>query len=345
VVVQILQTWYHFEDIYFPRYGRKVRHVVDLITDDERYSYRDLNNKFFLGLKIFSRNNQNREIPFLEGNNNGEYTINLNFDPLTQYPDPDPDIIRNYPFLNGVSNLKHIKIEIEYILSNVEEDAQEDLNLFERILKKFTLKRYFTISIGGHIQPEFYITLPRGFRIQTGILSDGKKNFIEGGDVEMVCKAEKAQRDGTIKKKIISLKVDPPFVKNNLGFVTYNYLINDRYYTRANRISQYYDKIVYEFTYSTSPYDVILGLSLLPLIFLFFSSMILPGISECLLNNNLELKFGSQVGMSYLIVLLSFTYYYATLTNDDYNIPNRTVFIPAIGISIIVCFLIIAFGG
>jgi len=154
----IWQTWWHIEEVYYPTQARKIRQVMDIFTDETEIPL-ELNDEF-VGLKIFGRNGSSyREIAFLETNGvNGMAPIILNLSPLESFP-PVPNNLYEIP------DLKHVKLEIEYILINPKIFNNWNESLIHKIKGILFPKKRSTIQINNFIQPEFYFTTPPGWRI------------------------------------------------------------------------------------------------------------------------------------------------------------------------------------
>jgi len=69
---KIQQTWWHLDDIYVPHPARRIRQVMDLFTDGSTYTLGNLNNEYFVGLKVITRNGLHKEIAFLESSKEGK---------------------------------------------------------------------------------------------------------------------------------------------------------------------------------------------------------------------------------------------------------------------------------
>jgi len=149
----IWQTWWHIEEVYYPTQARKIRQVMDIFTDETEIPL-ELNDEF-VGLKIFGRNGSSyREIAFLETNGvNGMAPIILILSPLKSFP-PVPNNLYKIP------DLKHVKLEIEYILINPKIFNSWNESLIHKIMGILFPKKRSTIQINNFIQPEFYFTTP-----------------------------------------------------------------------------------------------------------------------------------------------------------------------------------------
>lgn len=331
MVTKILQTWYHIEEFHQIKNSRKVRQVIDLITNDHEFKFDELNRTKFVGIKVSARNDHNNEIPFLDytvkEDPEKNFSIILNFDPLSRFP-PVPE-----KFIIDDDNLKEkslvqIKLEIEYILTEVEENIPEDETSFEKfisIIEKIGVfflniqKTSMSFIMEGQIQPEFYITVPKGWMI-------GKFLKEEGQSVRLQLLMDTG---------VENLLLDAPYIKINSNQKTYNYLINEKSYESVKkRIEAGYRNIGYKVIYF-SHLDYALSLiSLIPYyVFLYISTYLM-----CYIVNYHNVGDGAfhvtgTQGMAYLIGLLSFSYfYYSNLIFEGYNLPKRE------GVPIIIAF-------
>lgn len=145
ILIELVQSWYHFEDKVNPSQGRLVRQVADFYTDEQFISF--YIPSYFVKCKIKSRFKGN-ELEFIQENSN--FTVNLGD-------------LNDWPCINeandDVDNLKHVKIEIEYIFIRPKFE--------ERISWKNIFKTGYcsTCDINEITQPEFYLTVPRGMKI------------------------------------------------------------------------------------------------------------------------------------------------------------------------------------
>jgi hypothetical protein len=333
VVTKILQTWWHIEDIYFPSKGRRIRQVMDLATNESSISIDSLSDCKFVGLKIIARNINNKELSFLERKNNMEFSISINLDPLTQFPqycDPEAknfqqiksEIADDYPEAcsphENVENLRQIKLEIDYILIDIKFLNYDNRIFHDRIIPK----KYTTHEIQGLIHPEFYITLPQGWRIS------GKKH--EGDAVILKCFIER--ENSTLpslspnNREIIILNLNEPFIKTTERNRTYNYLVNDVSYSQISPKITPKCKIYFKLSFESNLCDEIVGVSLFQYVFAGFSVAIF-GLNILKFLGVSRFKLDCNAGIAYLIVLMGFAYYYGNLVEVGYDLPRRNDFI------------------
>ena len=105
---EIQQTWWHIEETYFPSPARKIRQVMDIFTNEHQIVF-PLIPQPFVGLKVIARNANNNEIAFLDVKHQNQVII-LNLDNTNKFPDAPAGLTK-------YDGMKHLKIEIEYILS------------------------------------------------------------------------------------------------------------------------------------------------------------------------------------------------------------------------------------
>ena len=98
--IEIQQTWWHIEEVYFPTALRKIRQVMDIYANDPTM-LAGLKNLNFIGLKVITRNGTPKEIGFLEYTNGNYFDILLNLDPLDDFPDAP-----------NTTSFKHVKISV-----------------------------------------------------------------------------------------------------------------------------------------------------------------------------------------------------------------------------------------
>lgn len=331
MVTIVKQTWWHIEEIYFPSYARKIRHIMDIFTDQTEIPL-ELDDDF-VGLKVIARNSLNREIAFLESNNEGKTSpIILNLDPLNWFPDAPKSLSKEH-------NLKHAKLEIEYILTNPKIKNLKN-NLIDKIKDKITPKKEATIEIGGLIQPEIYVTLPPGWRIS------GKPEGHAVGVRYFNQNTEETERDEGIKivnrenPQPHAIKLEEPFIKQTDGKRTYNYLIHHDSYSEIIEIAKNNRHIRFEVTYVSQMSRMVAGVSIVPfVVFLSLSALILfSGVWS--ITQKSPFIFDSNFGTGYLIILLSFSYFYNNLVKEGFYIPHKNWYIYIFIFSIIMIFSI-----
>lgn len=316
---RIQQTWWHIEEQYHPSSARKIRQVMDIFTNQAIISLK-LRNSYFVGLRIYARN-LNREIAFLENEDN---SLILNLDPLDAYPLAPKEFVVSNPCEKP---FRHVKIEFEYVFTR------------PYIKKVSLLKKRSEVKIDGQIQPEVYIYLPKGRRldgnsIMREIIPLGKNK--EGYNVIMECSKNNGDK--------FLIKFNKPFINELKGMRLYNYTIkeedNDKLNTFLKDVPN--EEISYSLGFTSKIDFKILFFSLIPFLFLIFSIIIILSklniSSQFLINNNSTLLLPNN-SMSFLIVVSGFSYFYISYIREGYDIPFRHVYFLIFIISIIAfCF-------
>lgn len=326
----IWQTWWHIEEVYFPTQARKIRHVMDIFTDETEIPL-ELNDEF-VGLKIFGRNGSSyREIAFLETNGvNDMEPIILNLYPLNSFPCVPKNLCKKYP------NLYHVKLEIEYILINPKIFNNWDESLIGKIRGIFFQKKGSTIQINGLIQPEFYITTPPGWRIAEKGHSIGMWCYIRNNPHIKSDKGIVLRNPDPIK-----INFEEPFIKRTNEKETYNYLIHEASYKTIKELKNNHVEFDFSFTYMSRMSYTLAVISLIPfIIFLPASATILICGLYSLIQKS-PFIFDTNLGLGYLIVLLSYSYFYYNLLKDDFHIPNKNLFGLVFALTLFVIFSIL----
>ena len=236
------------------------------------------------------------------------------------------------------NDLKHIKLEIEYILTNTKIERITQGGLIDKIINIITAKRKATAKVSGLIQPEIYMTIPPGWRIS------GKK---EGHSVGMKRIFQNERNNGIIdlseSQKICELKFDKPFIKvDNNERRTYNYLINEADYTKLmNEIENSDSSVSFEFTYFSQLSSLIVMIAMIPyIVFIPISIYILHYVWLSLTQKS-PFNFESNFAISYLIIVLSFSYFYYSLIKGDVHIPYKKNYIPVFILTILIIMIIL----
>lgn len=309
-MVEIKQTWWHIEEIYYPSYARKIRHIMDIFTDKTEIPL--YLNGNYVGLKIIARNASNREIAFLEtiDKDNTSYII-LNIAPLDSFP----FVPKSFSKIENDTR-RHIKLEIEYILTNPSIEILKETKLLEKIMGRIIPKKKGIIPIIGKIQPELSITIPAGWRICR-----------KGTSVGMHC----SNQENISTSPIIDfkdngkceLKFEKPFINRNNIKQIYNYIIDKESYNKLKITKQNNTPIHYEFTYLSRMSLIIAGISLLPFIVFFPLSFVvfICGLKSLIYKT--PFIFDTGFGIGYLVLVLSFLYFYYNLLRDQFYFPYK----------------------
>lgn len=307
MVVNIKQTWWHIEEIYHPSQARKIKHVMDLFTDQTEISLK-LNDYYFVGLKVIARNSSNREIAFLEENTKDVASpIFLNLYPLESFPKVSERFSKN-------SNLRHIKLEIEYILTKPNIENFKEIKLIDKMKAKILPRKTTTIQIPGQIQPELYIIIPPGWTISEHGKSVGMKYY------ETITKSD--EPDGINFEKIEedNINFEEPFINEINRKYKYNYVITAEDYKKIREKFNKKCSIFLKFTYISCMSDFTAVISMIPLfIFLPISSAIFLSLIHVLPSSIFERSFG----IGYLISTLSFLYFYFSLLKEQVFFPHE----------------------
>ncbi|MFZ1901902.1 MAG: hypothetical protein WAU66_01205 [Methanoregula sp.] len=286
-----------------------------------------LKNLNFIGLKVITRNGTPKEIGFLEYTNGNYFDILLNLDPLDDFPDAP-----------NTTSFKHVKISVEYTLID---PAIENGDPIDKLSDFFIPKKTSIIEIGGKLQPEFYLTFPKGWKLcwdnalETPFYFPEQRKLYEMGYGSYL-----------IDNKEIVKQIDcgKPFVKGNEGRLTYNFLIDSKDF---DYLTQTWDSLKDPkmwFTYYAEVTPAIAAISLIPLIFLIFSLFILHNGLLSFLGQD-TLAFDCTFGVEFLIVLMGFAYFYYSLLRDEYEIPHRQLFIISYTISLVAILQILLLKG
>lgn len=301
---------------------------MDIFTDQPELPIDSLENCNFVGLKVIARNRNNKEIPFLERKEDGKFCIILNFDPLTDFP-KIPSSFAADP------KLRHIKLEIEYILTEIEITECPVGKRNNPIVQQ----KYSSQEIQGLIQPEFYLTLPLGWRIS---------GDCEGDAIKLKCNIERDLPSSGISlvqsqsRNTINLDLDEPYIKiNSENKRVYNYLINDRSFNNLKGKIQENDRINFVLSYKSKLCNEIVGVSLFRY-FLGIIAIIILSVTALHFLNIVPFFFDSNFGIAFLIVLMGFSYYYGNLTYLGYEIPHKVRFIWIFLLCLIAIFIILA---
>lgn len=342
MVVEIQNTWWHIEDTYSPSNAKMIRHVMDLFTDEEQISY-DIKSDF-VGLRVHARNLSNREIAFLEGLDKSKSSsfIILNLGSLEDYPNPPVSHLKE-EYLH--ENLKHVKLEIEYIQTKPSIINVNDFRC------KFAHKKYSSTAINGLIQPELYFTLPLGWRMggnsfwddifkrKLCLFDDDFDDFFklkqnrEGYSFAMKCIID--YKDDNLIYKTFALSYDyrktivkyidfnVPHIKLNDGKHTCNYVINKTCYSKIKNIANHAlvennsdDKssIRFEYEYESKMSNSLVAISLIPFVFI-LSPLIL------FFPDNIH---ASDITLTLFIAIITVSFHEYNLIREGYNVPHKS---------------------
>ncbi|MGV8087666.1 MAG: hypothetical protein ACP5NU_01230 [Methanomicrobiales archaeon] len=343
MVFWTVQTWWHYVDIYYPNPAKEVKQVVDIYTDQKEIPI-DLSDIHCLGIKILARNSSNKEIAFVWDFNSQKVILNLELHHFPNAPIP-------YQYY------KHVKIEISFLIvpfetyqeilsdnvsvqNNNNADSESEIvpNInynyqqgpeiedFFRDRRTF-IDTYIWPKKIAHlyndepIQPEFDISLPKGWEI----IENGWYYFYK-----VKWRNNKGEEKSEFEKD------ETPSVRWIDGQTRYNYLLkfNWDYYNPKSTEHEF------EFHYvSQLTWPMVILSSIIPFGFFLFSFLILLFVDLQLF---LPLVFSDAALLSLLVLLMSYLFAYLSFVKDGYIIPfqNRTAFIIIFALFIVVFTLI-----
>lgn len=280
---------------------------MDIHTDENSFEI-PLGDFNFVKLKVLNRNNRN-ELSYLEGNEK----IIVNLGNLNEWPKATNE---NY-------KIRHVKLEIEYTILNTEFKSSiwELLNPRKRIYYRGAF------SIKELIQPEFYITLPRGLRIK----DKGKNSFMLFG-VKFDDKTFKDEMDESDLNLVYSndKSLTSVYMINNNVYIgkddkkeSYSYLVsNDDYkiIKKYNKKLKSNDNLFFGFNYQTSYDRKLLGTLV--------SIEIAISLLVILRIHNLMMNIGNEsTNLPFIIAFISYIALLLKYHDEEYNLP----IIPIIG--------------
>jgi len=328
--IKLKQNWYHIEEYTNPSFGRKTNQVMDIYIDSGKIQ---LNYDFkLIGIRIICRNLNQNEIAFIEkfsDEQSSYFLLNLDISSLPTIWDDDE--------FGNFKPYKHAKIMIEYI--DVSPNIKEN-----KLLKIIPTSYESEIYLPGNIQPEFYITLPKGKEIGNNwkfipnLLKAIFRNNIDGSALKL-----KYLLGETIK----DIKYDGPYKNLNREKKRYSYTIeSEEFRTIKDNISDVSD-LTYIISFKTYFENKIILISLAPFFLLSIALVISFNEVMNLLNVNLNGIFTNpklisyeiftnpilnsyvidpNFGTAYLVIILSFSLYYYSLIRDGYKIPYQSLF-------------------
>jgi hypothetical protein len=298
-MVIIKQEWWHVEDK-FPS-GKLFRHVLDIYTKDQFLKYKIY--LFFVKLKVRSRFIPN-ELEFIQINmfeksafqsnafqsnafQTGGY-IEINLGNLEEF----------WPSANNDKNLRHVRIEVEYI------DVKP---LFDN-RKKLKIVPWFgydsTFEINGATQPEFYITIPLGMKLVN-----------KGAHAKLLLYYRKGKQ--TNKKRLLFEDI---YIEKIDGKNNYSFLINEKSYKFLKSIKTE-DVLSLKVFYDVSNEAKFGFFSIFPVLLLSF------GILEYIFDPLGYSEFPDVfiASLTYVIIFISYLTFYITLIKDGYEIPLNKI--------------------
>ena len=308
---EIKQTWWHITDVsYFNYPSKRLRQVMDIYTNQNILPLRIASD--FLGLRVYARNSFYNELAFTWNQGGSQIFISLDLNSFPNVPNElNPDSIPNY---------KHTKIEIEYIISDKNLiPSERDGGLSKMIDRHLSPKFLSILRKEGELQPEIYITPPKGWEIN----SDGHSIttvflWVENG---------------------VAQKLEDPeymlFINSENGEKSYNYLFDSNGYNGPNASGHNF-----EMNYLSSISNTSLLLSIVfPIGFLTISFVL--GIFVFLSSRGIfQLNLGYTEYFGYLAIVVTYIYVYLSYVKEGYLFPKPIFAQTGVGYTI----LIIAIG-
>lgn len=306
---KIEQTKWHIQDQIRPSHGRFIKQIMDIYTD-EQFFFIPLKNFSLIKLKVINRLNNN-ELPYTECKDG----INVNLGNLNSWPKS-----KKHSY-----HVKHVKLQIEYTLLNPPFKESYKYFLRERIVYKGGF------DIDDLIQPEFYITLPRGLRLKKKGKSTTMLLFVNFGNNT---KLKKILDNSGLSIKYsdenisgYKLSYDGPYIQKNSKKESYSYLIKDNdYKILKNHDKELKDSLIifvlnYKVNYDWHLFGTIIAIGV---------SILIVGIFRVwyLLKSGGDGTFTTP----YIIVFLSYIALLLKYHDDEYNLP----IIPLIIVSLII---------
>jgi hypothetical protein len=291
-MIEIKQTWWHIEDIYDPNCGKKIRQVMDIYSDDPKMPITISDS--FLGLRIKSRNTPRQEIGFIWTRRGRKVNLNLN---LRSYP----RVFSSHNPTN-IPNFKHIKLEIEYTLTNPAIENFVRTSLLQRFIDKYiSPKKSSYQEINEEIQPELYINLPKGWVIS----EDGK-------DIKPIF----IWTDSTGVTRVKRPKVEIPFITYNDGKKYYSYYFDTGGYNSKNSKNHLF---ICEYR-SEQSWSIFSFSVLIPILFSLISlSMIICGILD--FTNYMSIVQNVSIYLIFVATYATYIFTYLAYLKEGYNMP------------------------
>jgi hypothetical protein len=368
VVLDIEQTSWHFEEFYHPYPVRKIRSVIDILTDESEMPL-DL-KAGFVGLKIVASNAYNTEIASLNYSVDAgaSFDIIANLGQLDVFPAVPDSFKKQFKDESICDGLKHVRLQIEYTSPA---ELVNDINLLSNW---FAPKRVGICEFSGEMQPEFSVTLPKGWVISgdsvfAAILDrptiQKLRNYVRHssllqrifGEVGPVGNHFEGRATALFfydssseiepeKAHLIDLEVNKPYIKtNDDGRYTYQYLIKGDCYKKfrnwIKEAKKNNDNFSLEtvFMFQSELSREVRVVSYLQYAVLVFSLIIFRDAAYAMWNHTTT-SFNSSVAVAYLAGLITLAYFYADLTiTEKYDIPHRLLFAGILIFSIVAVIL------
>jgi len=303
-MIDVIQSWWHSEDIISPIPGRIIRQVTDFYTDENIIPFNI--SSFFVELKVRSRFKGN-ELEFIQKNDSHKKENNLIFINLGN--------LQDWPSSCDDETLKHVRTEVEYIdIAPVLEEVN-----FLKVLKTSYSTSFI---INEYIQPEFQLTVPLGMKLKLkNNTSTNTTNSNYNNDcnfVEMLMEEEINNESSFTQLSLEKGTFQMYFDKKH----KYYFLIDEKSYgailasmndskTNLKSIQVYYN-IVFQNRYWL--------VSLFPIL------LIVSGLLNVFSN---PIENLSNFNLSGIIIFISFLTFFYSLIRDGYELPINKKFILA----------------
>jgi hypothetical protein len=314
----IKQNWWHIEPlINKSQISHKIRQVMDIyVLKYDRFPIIITMENKFVGLRVKCRNDYNNEIAFLEVDNSSSDEAQIQL--MLNSSQNLPTVI-----LDG-KTYHHLKLEFEYIslsqksyIMSTNMIPSEGIlgNFFEKI-KNYAWKpwAYCRFSVDGHLQPEFYITLPLGWNMAS---------------VNCVLASQTLESENYIRKNIhVS---DPVVFRTEEQKKKYNYIPNREsileYKSQFKTGDQYKDISTFEIFYKM---EMELGSRLFQILPLIFA--IMGGILYC--DSRISPNASPTIFINYIVIILVYFYTYISLESKGYLFTLKPIMRESIVISL-----------
>lgn len=335
----IQQTWWHIEDTFNPHPFHHLREIKDIhlrrnIFDNlpEKTIFIDLPPNIF-SIKVRCRNPEQELAYTIDNEKNGGISMHIHLPELAQFPIvKDTDGSENY----------HIKLEIEYALGQDEnsigiQSRKQKLKTEKPlIINKLGHTGYWKLQlknlirpkadcsseIEGWIFPEFNITLPRGWEMETPIKKRASGVF-RGSSKNGLSNVNLSITGGSGQTEYLTLT--RPDIELINGRRKYIYILSEtsqkRYQELRKKNSDNTEAApLFRLNYSAE-------LSTISTVFSFWIPVIFTLISCGILAAGILDKCNVIVFVSFLVAYLAFLYTYFSYRKDGYDIPSGKIWL------------------
>ena len=328
----IKQNWWHIEPIFSGATGDDILHKIHQIMDIYlKYdSYLDgnitiplkISSNHFLDLRVYARNLCNNEIALISNDKNGDITLSL----PREHALPTRTI--------NDTTYCHLKLEIDYIVPTLGNKKFQ-----------FSTHKFCEFSLSDILQPNFDITVPLGWRIESMptcylnvIKPEREKDYDfwinninyyqERLKDQKISVSDKQWLNGEIdeiKKKLyleILIKIDKPIIiTTNESKYNYNYIPNAEGTVLFNKYRKKMGKL--QLLYSFQADSKIKLINIVPIIFIVFG-LILLVMSKKMIEGSSSGSFG--VLISYVLLIFAYYNIYTSMRHNGYKfISNKII--------------------